>query len=602
MGGFAVHMRQGDKKYSVKTVILITVSLLLIASIAISMIFVSAQGRKIKDANIQFYSSNIKNIENNLMRHLSEMYYRAKLFSDEKLVRNFAESGFSGVSEVKTKAEKLFVENGCMDAVFFLLNDGQTYALSNNEIKTNSMYFADIVENIESFGLLGVIGTDNKKVVFTIPLFNTDYTEEIGHIVFIFSDELFKEEIGLFLGIDFSNYVIAHNSTPIEVIGGKGYIDLPENWLSHNYDAGEYCFERFESSGQEHYATQFTIERYGIIVYFVIPITDIDYQPPIYLWFATGLFALVLIFVVVLVIRLLVLMSNSLSSVDSMLENIERFDEKLLGDAVSIKEFYYVAERVCAVSNKIARLNYERLDAQRQSLQKEVAKRNALLAALKNQINPHFFYNTLACVKQLSLNNNNNAVALICDKMVQILRYSIKNSDTAKVYEEIEALESYLQIQNFRFEQEIFYKMDIDESIMECDIPRFMLQPVLENSIMHGILPENTGGKLTVSGLKDNGKIVFRISDNGTGMSPEKLEKLQEKLSRTVGDSKLADEENGHGIGLANINRRIKLFYSDEYGIKIKSILNVGTFVTIEIPLNIEKKEGGSGAEGSDNR
>ena len=78
--------------------------------------------------------------------------------------------------------------------------------------------------------------------------------------------------------------------------------------------------------------------------------------------------------------------------------------------------------------------------------------------------------------------------------------------------------------------------------------------------------------------------------------------KLQEKLSRTVGDGKLADEENGHGIGLANINRRIKLFYSDEYGIKIKSILNVGTFVTIEIPLNIEKKEGGSGAEGSDNR
>lgn len=281
-------------------------------------------------------------------------------------------------------------------------------------------------------------------------------------------------------------------------------------------------------------------------------------------------------------------MEDSFKSVDGLLEDIESFDKKRLEGLFSVEEFYYIANRVCEVSDKIAQLNYEKLSAQKSALQKEIAKRNAMLIAFKNQINPHFVYNTLASIKQFNAGGRSEPVAEICDRMVGILRYSVKSSTTAKVYEEIEALESYLFIQNLRFSQGISYRIDVDEQLLECDMLRFLLQPIIENSIMHGILSENASGKITVSGSIEGEKIVFRLSDSGVGMSKEALKSLKQKLSSRV-DITSSTDESGRGIGLANINNRIKLYYGDEYGLKISSILNVGTFVTVEFPINIKE-------------
>ncbi|OPJ63377.1 sensor histidine kinase [Clostridium oryzae] len=203
--------------------------------------------------------------------------------------------------------------------------------------------------------------------------------------------------------------------------------------------------------------------------------------------------------------------------------------------------------------------------------------KNAELKALQAQINPHFLYNTLDLINWEAIDNNVPKIADIAQKLAKFYKLSLnKGQDIVTIEDEINHVATYVQIQNLRFDNRIDFSVDIAEELYEYKVLKIILQPIVENSIIHGIMEDNRKGAGTIhlSVRKDENNIVFRIKDNGIGMTKEKIDKL-------LSDS---NEYKGSGYGIKNINNRIKLCYGQEYGLQYESTLGEGVLVRITIP------------------
>lgn len=220
----------------------------------------------------------------------------------------------------------------------------------------------------------------------------------------------------------------------------------------------------------------------------------------------------------------------------------------------------------------------------------QLEKRDAELAALQSQINPHFLYNTLESINSIASINGINDISDICQKLGDMFHYSI-NTDRKEIvtlYDEIKHISNYVFIQRIRFNNlfDIYY--DIPEEMYYCRVIKFILQPIVENSICHGFNGKPGKYCLEVSGRIEDKKIILRIQDDGVGISKEDLADLNVSINNV--DQNVLGGYKG-SIGIKNVNSRIKLAYGDEYGISIFSELNVGTKVIITLPLH-DYKEG----------
>ena len=220
--------------------------------------------------------------------------------------------------------------------------------------------------------------------------------------------------------------------------------------------------------------------------------------------------------------------------------------------------------------------NQELIDSEYKS---KIAKRNAQLYALQSQINPHFMYNTLQVIGGMALKNKVPEIYSVTTALGDILRYSLSFSrEMVQLKEEIQYLESYISIQNYRFNNKIMLRKEIAPDLLSAMIPKLILQPLLENSFAHG-LPEKTGpwDILLRAYLDDDNNLWIALSDNGVGISPPVLCELR---------ARLADDEEcclgkGKHIGLSNVNMRLRLRYGGApYGISIDSTNGCGTTVT----------------------
>lgn len=207
----------------------------------------------------------------------------------------------------------------------------------------------------------------------------------------------------------------------------------------------------------------------------------------------------------------------------------------------------------------------------------EEEKRMREMEALQMQINPHFLYNTLNVIKWMAVVSNAGNVSDSLTILGNILKPIFKEPSLLCILrEEVEYICNYLKIMNLRYSENIRVNINIPEEIMECRVLRFMLQPLIENSITHGISDVIHKLDITLSGYEHNGEVFINIEDNGKGMSEERLNEVNESLG-SIGD-------RIPQIGLTNVNRRIKLNFGLEYGISIQSEYGIGSKVMIKIP------------------
>lgn len=223
-----------------------------------------------------------------------------------------------------------------------------------------------------------------------------------------------------------------------------------------------------------------------------------------------------------------------------------------------------------------------------------VSKKQAEYLALQNQINPHFLYNTLEGIRSEALLSGLDSVAEMTEALATFFRYTISQVEHLVTLEdELANIENYYYIQQFRFGDKLALSIEYEHGdeineleILQYHLPKLTLQPIVENSIYHGIERKIGKGNLVIRiGVSDQ-YLRIRVSDDGMGMKEETLRQLNERLRRlTLDEEAEADTGRRGGIAVVNVNNRIKLLFGEEYGIVFYSKEGVGTDVVITLPL-----------------
>ena len=217
-----------------------------------------------------------------------------------------------------------------------------------------------------------------------------------------------------------------------------------------------------------------------------------------------------------------------------------------------------------------------------QNRMEQEQKRKSEMKALQSQINPHFLYNTLDSIIWMAEGKKNEEVVLMTSSLAKFLRQSISNEDQqVSIGQEIEYARSYLTIQKMRYKNKLEYEIYLEASIKSCQIVKLVLQPIIENAIYHGITYKEGMGLLTVRGYEKDGCVVLEVADNGVGMDEETLKHIFERHKVNY---------RSNGVGVYNVQQRLKLYYGNDYGITYKSRKGVGTKAMITIP---KVQEGG---------
>jgi two-component system sensor histidine kinase YesM len=204
------------------------------------------------------------------------------------------------------------------------------------------------------------------------------------------------------------------------------------------------------------------------------------------------------------------------------------------------------------------------------------------LKLLQAQINPHFLYNTLDTIVWLAETKQNEQVSRMVTSLSDFFRTTLsKGKDYITVREEESHIRSYLEIQQFRYRDILEYNINIDEDILEYEILKMTLQPLVENAIYHGIKNKRGLGHITVTGVKRDEHMVFEVQDDGLGMKPDRLEFMR----RVVGDEEKDGKSTSSGFGLYNVAKRLKLNYGKKCDINIESIYGEGTTITLIVPI-----------------
>lgn len=238
--------------------------------------------------------------------------------------------------------------------------------------------------------------------------------------------------------------------------------------------------------------------------------------------------------------------------------------------------------RLTASFNRMTREYRQNLE---RSVQRERELNETELSMMQAQLNPHFLYNTLDSIKWLGVTNGVPQVAAVASGLAVLLRAGISGGRLITLERELELLEKYLDIQSLRFEDRFAWEIDVDERFQHCIVPKLILQPLVENSIIHGVANMDDG-YIKLSAREKSGTLILSVQDNGVGIPQDVLDWLNDPDR---------DVPGGH-LGLKNVDRIVRLYYGGDYGISAYSATGEGSRVELRLPMN---KEVNGNAEGS---
>ncbi|OMF26508.1 hypothetical protein BK133_20350 [Paenibacillus sp. FSL H8-0548] len=206
----------------------------------------------------------------------------------------------------------------------------------------------------------------------------------------------------------------------------------------------------------------------------------------------------------------------------------------------------------------------------------EHKKKEAEIRVLQNQLSPHFLYNTLNSIRWMAIIQNQENIKEMVDSLNRLLTYGLRGKDyTVTLNTDIEMLDNYVKIQRVRY-QHFDLKKNIPASLENAAIPKFLLQPVIENALIHGLSQADRPGEITISASVVDANLLLVVTDNGIGMDADKVNDIRSSLNNS--------EQH---FGFHSVNERVQLHYGLSYGLELTSQLGEGTCVTIKIPLQI---------------
>ena len=284
------------------------------------------------------------------------------------------------------------------------------------------------------------------------------------------------------------------------------------------------------------------------------------------------------------------------SGITRPLESIIRFVDSVADKEEPRKLEIYSRNEIGQIARQINRLlesveagNREKRDVQRRMYELEIVQKQTELSALHSQINPHFMYNTLDCLRSIAMVREVPEVVDIATYMSGILRYSIRGAVFVRMAQELACIREYIGIMQIRFPDRFQVTIDIAEGLERRYIPRMILQPIVENAFLHGLEPSRGEAILAIRAYQSESQSMWlEIADSGKGMTEAELRALRASM-QSAHVQEAQEEGERRSIGLNNIAHRIRLLFGPQYSMYVESALGQGTTVILQLPI-LEKR------------
>lgn len=339
--------------------------------------------------------------------------------------------------------------------------------------------------------------------------------------------------------------------------------------VSQSRNKGGMVFD-LNLAGKQHMVATYPISHANWHVVSTIPYSYLNHESKM---FARYIFILGIVCFILAMILSLVISKSISSPLSKLIISMNNAKKGRLD--VTVIDHYN--DEVAEVTKNYNAMLIELNNLIKEVKDKETQKRKAELKALQAQIDPHFLSNTLNTIRSMAIKQKVDNISDIITSLIQLLRVCMgKGDEFIYIFEEIAYIKSYLKIQEYKYYNNFDVHFEVDEEILHYKIPRFLCQPIVENAIIHGIGLSKTDRIIVIKGYREENDVKIAVMDNGAGMPPEKVNSiLKDDYSR----SPLS------GIGIKNVEERIKLLFGNDYGIKIESELHVFTNVEITIPM-----------------
>ncbi len=399
-----------------------------------------------------------------------------------------------------------------------------------------------------------------------LDLKNREYGRQIGTCVFLMKTDDLIEKV---------QELKVTDHTEIYLMDGNGQI------LQNHFEQWQARKKSLVEDGK-FYITEQRLDVNGWNVMTRIPKSEVDgiKKENIGLFVMVYLFAVLIVLVLVYFFAVRVL--RRIRRMETFInESVKHSDLRM--DTTEQDELGRVAISLNHMLDDRERLNEKNLAGQKKMYEIEIAEQRAQLMAYRNQINPHFLYNTFECICSMALYYDNEDIAEITMALSRIFRFATKGEEIVKVEDELRYVQEYTKIIECRFMGKIDISIEAEEDVLKKDVIKLLLQPIIENAVFHGLEQKIEEGEVVVSVcLIKEKKMQFVVEDNGCGMEKEQIEQLWQTMQKRV---------SGKGAGLANVYQRLKLFYGEEMQFEIVSEPDIGTKITIVVPDHIEEKK-----------
>ena len=490
-------------------------------------------------------------IENYTVNMIGDSDIQEFLESADNSSRNYVPSM---TAEMRNRILSYTDYDSAIRSIYLIDNFGRMYSnLSHKAISGYLESKEELRKRSDASAVWFTDFNDSSIVVYRIVNNNTtDLKRKIGAICMVIDKSLFVDRIQQLLLEDTQNYCLesADGNFRISSAADRDTFSA-EKYIISSYDNRIWRLETWIDK-DEAYAS----------IYLIFKILTLELM-------------VLLVISICMVIYLSGRITRPISDIRNAMKQIGKGNMEAEVPVSGEDEIGQLAATMNRMSKKIGEL-VERIRRE------ETNQRLLELKAMQYQINPHFLYNTLDSISMFARKNHDEQCEELVIALSDFFRISLSHGqEFVTVEKEVKYAECYLEIQNIRFPEQITWDVTVEEELKEIKIMKFILQPLVENSIYHGIRDAGRKGHIQISAYQDANGLILCVQDDGIGMLPEELTELMADL-----ESEEIREKDIHegGFGLKNVHQRLKLMYGENSGLQIKSEWEEGTCITIYIP------------------
>lgn len=458
---------------------------------------------------------------------------------------------------------------------------------SGDSVREGNILYSDfqaILENTrhKTFSSLVMSSAGNPLIAVRYPInSHTDFGRQIGECIFVFNVSYMLSGIqSISLEAESDFYIVDDQNITLYATHPNAIAEpLAESYASM-------LRESFEPTVEKKGGRIIVSQRINDLNWHIVSVTSTSVllrdQQNLHLLFL----AMAAMAIVVLIATSFWFYSHTSRVLLDFIAGIRRIDEgrsEYVTCPDNTREFQSLTDSFNRMLRNLYRLRQEAMDNQRKMFLRELENKQTQILFLQTQINPHFLYNTLECINSAGAVYGSWEIQQMAVSLGEIMRYSIKGSNIVTLAREIDIVISYLSIQKVRFPDKVSLVLDIPDPLLEVRLIKLMLQPIVENCVIHGLEPTTRKCLIRISARQAGSVMTIRVSDSGKGITAEKLADIR----RAIADSNSNFFNETNSIGLVNISRRIKLFYGDAYGLTISSD-DRGTVVEVTFPMEID--------------